>query len=208
MKYNLKAAGLILTLGIIIISGACKEKEKVHFEEGAYKVGQKGPAGGWVFYDKGNYDEGWRYLEAAPVDQAVVAISEGWFSRDTGGAQWGCYNKTIPGAQGRTLGRGKYNTQAIIKESKNTAAWLCTVYRGGGKNDWFLPSINELKYMRQNLHKQGIGNFQNKGDYLSSSEMNPRYAFSYSFDIKLYPNARRTTSEKTYGNHVRAVRAF
>ncbi|MDR2965325.1 MAG: hypothetical protein LBU88_06080 [Treponema sp.] len=27
-----------------------------------------GPGGGWVFYDKGNYDGGWRYIMCAPHD--------------------------------------------------------------------------------------------------------------------------------------------
>jgi hypothetical protein len=27
-----------------------------------------GPAGGYVFYDKGSYSDGWRYLECAPKD--------------------------------------------------------------------------------------------------------------------------------------------
>lgn len=31
-------------------------------------VGDRGPSGGWVFYDKGSYSEGFRYLEAAPRD--------------------------------------------------------------------------------------------------------------------------------------------
>lgn len=29
-----------------------------------------GPAGGLIFYDKGSYSDGWRYLEAAPYDQS------------------------------------------------------------------------------------------------------------------------------------------
>jgi hypothetical protein len=33
-----------------------------------YKIGDTGPAGGFVFYDKGNNSGGWRYLEAAPED--------------------------------------------------------------------------------------------------------------------------------------------
>ena len=32
-----------------------------------------GPTGGDVFYDKGNYSDGWRYLESAPV---------GWSGRE------------------------------------------------------------------------------------------------------------------------------
>ena len=27
-----------------------------------------GPGGGWVFFDKKNYDGGWRYIECAPID--------------------------------------------------------------------------------------------------------------------------------------------
>lgn len=35
-----------------------------------YAVGDTGPAGGLIFYDNSNYaTDGWRYLEAAPVDQ-------------------------------------------------------------------------------------------------------------------------------------------
>jgi len=33
-----------------------------------YKIGDRGPAGGFVFYDKGDYSDGWRYLEVAPND--------------------------------------------------------------------------------------------------------------------------------------------
>ena len=37
-----------------------------------YKVGDEGPAGGIIFYDKGSYSDGWRYLEAAPADVWLV----------------------------------------------------------------------------------------------------------------------------------------
>lgn len=35
----------------------------------ALNVGDAGPAGGFIFYDKGKVSDGWRYLEAAPSDQ-------------------------------------------------------------------------------------------------------------------------------------------
>jgi hypothetical protein len=33
---------------------------------GVLEGGVPGPAGGYVFYDKGSYSDGWRYLECAP----------------------------------------------------------------------------------------------------------------------------------------------
>jgi hypothetical protein len=39
----------------------------------AYKVGDTGPAGGLIFYDKGNDSGGWRYLEAAPATAEFTA---------------------------------------------------------------------------------------------------------------------------------------
>jgi len=34
----------------------------------SYKIGDKGPAGGLVFFDKGDNSDGWQYLEAAPSE--------------------------------------------------------------------------------------------------------------------------------------------
>ena len=49
---------LLLTAIIAIVFGvSCKK---------THTVGEAGPAGGIVFYDKGEYSDGWRYLEAAP----------------------------------------------------------------------------------------------------------------------------------------------
>jgi hypothetical protein len=34
----------------------------------SYNIGSIGPAGGNIFYDKGDNSDGWRYLEAAPAE--------------------------------------------------------------------------------------------------------------------------------------------
>lgn len=162
-----------------------------------YKIGDKGPAGGWIFYDKGNSSDGWRYLEAAPKDQ--------------GEAEWGCMGKSILGAQVTAIGTGKANTKAIIKGCKGSeiAAKKCIAYRGGGKSDWFLPSQDELYLMYVNLHQNGIGGFVNDG-YWSSSEKDANFAW-----YQYFLNGNQEYYTKGDGNEynvctlrVRAVRFF
>jgi len=156
----------------------------------AYKVGDRGPAGGWIFYDKGNNSGGWRYLEAAP--------------KDLGRAEWGCYGKSIPGKMGCAIGTGKSNTAGIINNCGEEwiAAKIASAYRGGGKNDWFLPSKEELDLMYENLFKHGIGLFA-VGNYWSSSEFLANAAWVQDFygGSQDYPN-----KDNMY--RVRAVRAF
>jgi len=94
----------IITSILILLAVISFTANITNAEEKVYQSGDKGPAGGWVFYDKGNSDGGWRYLEAAPVDQT-----------NEEGAAWGCDDKSIPGAKGIAIGSGKSNTKAIIK---------------------------------------------------------------------------------------------
>ncbi|MCL2181169.1 MAG: DUF1566 domain-containing protein [Treponema sp.] len=39
-----------------------------------YSIGDTGPAGGIIFYDKGWYSNGWRYLEASRTDVSANAV--------------------------------------------------------------------------------------------------------------------------------------
>ena len=94
-----------------------------------YTVGNGGPAGGRVFYDKGSYSDGWRYLEAAPSDQST-------------GIQWYNGANINTGATATGVGSGRANTSTIIskQEAGNYAAALCDKLVLGGFDDWFLPS--------------------------------------------------------------------
>ncbi len=190
MHFKIKSASLIAAL--ILIFGAVAFFANESTAQGkTYKIGDKGPAGGRVFYDKGNSDDGWRYLEAAPVDQSVKS-------------EWGCYEKSIPGAQGTAIGTGKSNTEAIVKScgEAKIAAELCTAYRGGGKSDWFLPSKDELNRMYMNLYKNGVGGFVGTL-YWSSSENDAGSAWGQNF----YSGAQGDgNKDNTF--RVRAVRAF
>jgi hypothetical protein len=61
-----------------------------------YKIGDFGPAGGHIFYDKGVFSNGWRYLEAAPAETEFTA-------------QWGASGRDVAGT-GTLVGSGKRNT--------------------------------------------------------------------------------------------------
>jgi len=192
MKYGIKSAGLIAAFVMIFGAGAFFANES-KAEGKTYKIGDKGPAGGWIFYDKGNSDGGWRYLEAAPVDQSIKT-------------RWGCFGDSISGARGTAIGTGKSNTQAIVKKcfDPEMASRLCTDYRGGGKSDWFLPSKDELDLMYKNLKKAGIGDLDGSG-YWSSSEDE---SADYNASIQDFSSGFQCTLSKVYTVRVRAVRAF
>ena len=130
---------------------------------GEYTVGQTGPAGGIVFYDRGRYIDGWRYMEAASQN---ISIS----------AEWGAYGQNIIGTS-TALGTGKQNTQIIVNHLRQTgetgrAAELAQQYIQNGYTDWFLPSREELNLIYVNLRRRGLGNFPSGTWYWSSSQAN------------------------------------
>ncbi len=190
MKYKVKLTSLIAALVMVFGAGVFFINE-INAQDKEYKIGDKGPGGGLVFYDKGNSSNGWRYLEAAPKDQSAKA-------------EWGCYKKSIPGAKGTDIGTGKENTNAIIKDckGKKSAAEIAASYKGGGKKDWFLPSKDEITELYGKLRMKGIGGLTD-GEYWSSSEFSADGAWLRNFDFGApSPNKK---NKKVY---VRAVRAF
>jgi hypothetical protein len=155
-------------------------------------IGDTGPAGGLIFYDKGDDAGGWRYLEAAP------ASTEGM-------GPWGSRGTDIPGADGTAVGTGRQNTADMIASQgsgSENAAQLCDGLTSGGFSDWFLPSRDELKLVYANLKSKGLGAFQ-PGNYWSSSEISVHAAWLLSF-------AGGDQGYNYRGNPclVRAVRAF
>ncbi len=152
---------------------------------------RKGSAGGHIFYDKGSYSNGWRYLEAAPEDQSAEA-------------EWGCYGTKITGADGTAIGTGKQNTIDIVKscEKSNIAARICINYRGGGKSDWFLPSKDELCLMYNTLKANAVGDFTDDF-YWSSSKGDADYAW-----LQYFSSGSQSKHYRTYVIRVRAIRTY
>jgi len=162
-------------------------------QETSYNIGDIGPAKGIVFYDKGVFSNGWRYLEAAPVETEFKA-------------QWGVYKQDLPGTVS-VLGSGKRNTELIIERCRQLgetgkAAVLCASLNFEGFSDWFLPSKDELDLMWKNLKQNNLGNFSND-KYWSSTQYSKDMAYNQGFN---YGGVNR--GHKDQVRLVRAVRAF
>jgi hypothetical protein len=120
-----------------------------------YSIGETGPAGGIIFYDKGNNDSGWRYLEVAPrsADQETIGNPDNT-------------REDARGIRDRRLGAGKENTAILMEvfEIKgggiNTSAWYCDTLKLNGFDDWYLPSLDELLMLYVNIAKNGSGGFR------------------------------------------------
>jgi hypothetical protein len=158
-----------------------------------YAVGDIGPAGGTIFFDRGFKGDGWRYLEAAPAGAEFQA-------------QWGSYRSnvtnTMPG-----VGFGKENTRLIVDRlaglrEVNRAAQLCAEMDINGYKDWFMPSKDELNLMFRNLKRAGIGGFANDW-YWSSTERSRDFGWNQKFIL-----GNQDGNHKDRVGRVRAVRAF
>ncbi|WP_320128422.1 chitobiase/beta-hexosaminidase C-terminal domain-containing protein [uncultured Sphaerochaeta sp.] len=167
---------------------AILQKENIKKLDVVYTVGQKGPAGGLVFYDKGFYSHNWRYLEAAPADETITA-------------EWGQYGATVK-TNGTSLGDGMYNTvhQVIADPESPTAAWICdhkvVVVDAHIYDDWYLPSRDELALLRSAGMLTG-------SDYWSSSEISATMAWENSGTTDLVGPYYKSALHA-----VRAIRAF
>jgi hypothetical protein len=184
-----------------------------------YKIGDRGPAGGIVFYDKGNNSGGWRYLEAAPVETEKQMHWAGWYDgfdeKYHDSYTYKGFTHQASGT-GTGIGNGKRNTQLIIDNLRHYDLWLpvhyCSELMYGGFNDWFLPSKDELNLMYRNLAIKGLGDFST-GEYWSSSEPvagNLAYVNSGTW-IQVFENGKQEIGplgEAMPYIRVRAIRSF
>lgn len=172
-----------------------------------YRIGDKGPAGGIIFHDKGNSNAGWRYLEVASADAGRALF--GYFRPD------GTDTKEI-GTQS-DIGAGKSNTFGLTSKMTITAykglsgtdttsqyaANICSEFsieeNGTRYDDWFLPSIGELGMLYETF-KDSLGM---SGSYWSSTEYFDLNAWYFNFSSGEQNNINRSFLYK-----VRPVRSF
>ena len=198
------------------------------------QVGDIGPAGGVVFYDAGKTESWGRYLEASPA--SCQASGTTWRIAPPGKRG----TKKLPPlyptwktaarqrVESKRLGMGQANTALIVKQHKGlqqasintTAAGYADLLVCGGKDDWFLPSKDELDTLYNVLavtDNDLIGNNSfgfTRGFYWTSSEYNNETAWTQlwidgqQFDREKWLNGDPRKDGGFNPFHVRPIRAF
>ena len=205
------------------ITYKCSVCEKTRTTYKTYEIGDEGPGGGLVFYDcDADNDEtndgagpdglksdvcGWRYLECVAAN--LDSYHRFGYCRESDDAS----NQVVGTSQG--IGTGKANTEKLLvamgdeaysassgsAKTADYAARFCDEYSAGGKDDWFLPSREELNLMYINLCQEDLGDFD--FTYCSSSEKNDLQVYDFNFHT-----GDKLESARSNTLNVRPVRAF
>ena len=170
-------------------------------ENGCHAVLGNYALGGVIFYIDETLNHG-----------LVVALN------DNESGEWGCSDEEILNANDSTLGSGYRNTLAILASdcepagiSAIIAAYSASTFISEDTliNDWYLPSIDELKLLYQerewiddSLTVYNGKRFENT-TYWSSTQSGTDKAKSLSFG-----NGSTKSSYKISVNEVRSIRAF
>jgi hypothetical protein len=140
--------------------GASTDCQSAPYTQPKLKVGDKGPAGGKIFYVT---PDGYHGMELA---SPLIA------------AYWGCGNSYI-GLSDTSIGSGEMNTRKIVslctEKDNNTAAQLADKFEYNGYNDWFLPSKDEMALI--------IGNVADRlSEYWTSNESGAYNAVAFGWN--------------------------
>jgi len=204
---------------------------------GVCMVGETGPGGGIIFYvSASNFtstgsscNTECRYLEVAPTTgpSSWTDSQYNWSSDDS--------SSHFTDGSATSIGTGMSNTFAMLtttgsyNQDTSQAAFVSAQYRGpNSKNDWFLPSKDELNQLCKWQRGQAwvsdatlcdtsgsINNPANgagtagfvSGNYWSSSEAHP-FPWAYTGWNQEFHSGGQYNYGKNFGLYVRPIRAF
>jgi len=218
MKRRNRNLGIIVLTTIIGFSFiTCDLLQDKENENNGNKIGSTGPGGGIIFYHNPNGftvemmdpTENYTayYLEAATVDVSTSTIK--WCN--CANANVGCMYYGLQGTE-QGIGKGRKNTALIASSeyhigdnSSNNSAIACIEYGGGGKDDWFLPSRDELQQiLEQCKHIPNRGSISN---YWSSNQAGNNNAYYQLIGTAAISSVQGNTFKFT-SYYVRAIRAY
>lgn len=226
-KGDAGAAGVNATLAMTQLS-VCDGIDADVLANELCKMGMTGPGGGLIFFiDYNDEYPNYNYLEAAPSD-GVFASGAAFGLWSTSTPHCGTLQNAdcqlnsiyavaestaaIGSLRGsdRGLFGGKAATSAIVAHhdagsvAKNLyAAGVADDYTANGKSDWWLPSIDELQKMQENIADRGMGSFCYCAHW-SSSEWYESLVWGQYF----FNRTQKYDAPKSGGAAVRPVRAF
>lgn len=147
-----------------------------------YSIGQVGPNSGIIVHVKDNPSEGWKYIE----------LSNDELPQE----EWGCLNTSANLANNEEIGTGLMNSIAIANRHEEINYFvnptICSNLNNGtvtaktallsdiANKNWFIPSIDELQLIYENIHLNGQGNFTNSV-YWSSTQASANSSFGIDF---------------------------
>ena len=181
------------------------------------KVGDIGPGGGIVFYDFGRTTWLGRYLEIAPKSCEGERLP--WRPANNKKGVYLGRSAAKMRVEAKQLGMGKINTDLIVQtiSTGNYAAKFASDSVCGGKDDWFLPSKDELDIAFNRLAQNRVagndtpvGGF-NKGYYWTSTSYNDKTAWTqYFMDGQQFDRVQTLDGNRNPPTpfRVRPVRAF
>ncbi len=196
----------IITLSILTLASCVND---VLESVDRYSIGDTGPGGGIVFYTE---DWGIHGLEIMESD---LSSAMAWSTNMSN--LWITFPVELP----PDVGTGRTNTVTIVNieavavelgvpSTELSAGDVCWDYAGGGMDDWYLPSLEELRLVWTNLVddgtgvNNGIGGFASEWYYSSSK---PDWDIK---NISVVSFADGSTAEhsSSSGHRVRAIRQF
>jgi len=175
------------------------------YADWGYRPGETGPGGGVIVLR----DEPIFWRDGFYVMESPSGSTPAWpsykayyleLSPDLGSLEWSLTISSYLGSLGNGTGYGRWNTAIILaSDSAAPASKACRDYRGGGKDDWYLPTMEEFGYIYPLIGQSGIPNTGEYwcsiggGEYTIAMHL-PDYSGSYYF-----ANTKKS---------VRAMRAF
>ena len=177
--------------------------------------GNENPCTGTTVLSVGDYAQGGVVFWVDPSDSTkglVCAISD-----QSSAVSWNGGNPTFPSnATNTAVGAGSSNTDQIISafglDGNDYAARLAYNFNGGGYNDWFLPSRDELLEIYANKSTVNSSCISNGGDslsendwYWSSSVSSTDQSLVWEVDMS---NGNQQEGNRVGNNLVRAIRSY
>lgn len=159
-----------------------------------YNIGDIGPAGGYIIYQNPENYGSWNFLESAPFDIPGNSV---WAPNSS---QTNVTNVNISEGNNNTI-----NLINIFGASQNYAA--SNAYNWNiSASDWYLPSLLELKLIKEVLFDSGTGNLSNEVIYWSSSEDSNYPQNAWSVKMSNSSLNQITTQSKNSTFRIRAIR--